>query len=1048
MKTILNKIDELIEYPYEKSSQNYINELSALIQEKEQIVDVQNQIDFLFSKENEKSVQRFISVCFIRVVANENYEHIKSYKHQAFKLILSSLPDVCSFTGINDKTETYEKERILSDFVKERENDCKENFSFNGNISDLNSFQQTYRRTCIYKRNIIIQLFVEDLWNKSSLDKVFNKINEYYEADEDQKYDLYNSFKENLDQYIEDARELNTKYSIEFIQKPFHGIKEIINRDIERSPFFIPTQLKFYRTEKKYPLYVNTKSVFNLGIENKGKGVAQNAVVKIVDFDRSCFKINKTEIEIGIIKFENIVVEFEYEVIKTTDSIYLEIELQWSSSNQKTLKYNDLVELNAQNQSVNWESIVHMKPYNLEPIETEPELIGRNNILQRLRSMLTGQIGSSYIYGQRRVGKTSIVRTLMNSNVDKNLLIYYLEAGEWNDAQNAHKSMNNLGEKICKKIKRYDAKFNSVEIPDFEGSFNKITDFIDEVEAIDKDFKLLVILDEFDRISRNLYERGDVAQSFTLTIRSVSNRSKYGFILVGGEKLEYILSQWQEFNKFSPIRVDYFSKERDLDDFRRLIQKPVEGILEISDSAINYIYEETAGNPYFTKKICMELFSLMVSNRDVHVTGKEAKAAANIARNSANIGATDFSHFWEDGIKGKVEKEEETSLKRRKILIGIAEILRQNKTVNKDNICEQALQMNLKFQDVDKYLNEFEQRKILHSVNNEFCFVIHFFKKWLLADGAEKIVATFEEEERVMIFQQREEQIRIKSEELLHLSEKLKIYKGQEITADILRRWISQFEDVSDQRLVFKILQNFKLYNEFEIRQKMENLFNLVRKEINSNNRAIYLDSHKKKRDDIIVSYLDSSPSKGGSFFTKLFVDQNKIYSDHACVPNMLEKKISEKTNMNALLIIDDFVGSGKTLIENIDLVFNESLCKLLKEKKIIVVFGLITGYLEAKEKVEKRISKLDINASFNIIDVLNDSDKCFNNSSPIFATNIERKDAENICKNRGETLEPKYPLGYSNCQSLIAFPMNCPNNTLPIFWKKTENWIPLFERN
>ena len=130
MKTILNKIDELIEYPYEKSSQNYINELSALIQEKEQIVDVQNQIDFLFSKENEKSVQRFISVCFIRVVANENYEHIKSYKHQAFKLILSSLPDVCSFTGINDKTETYEKERILSDFVKERENDCKENFSF------------------------------------------------------------------------------------------------------------------------------------------------------------------------------------------------------------------------------------------------------------------------------------------------------------------------------------------------------------------------------------------------------------------------------------------------------------------------------------------------------------------------------------------------------------------------------------------------------------------------------------------------------------------------------------------------------------------------------------------------------------------------------------------------------------------------------------------------------------------------------------------------------------------------------------------------------
>ena len=57
----------------------------------------------------------------------------------------------------------------------------------------------------------------------------------------------------------------------------------------------------------------------------------------------------------------------------------------------------------------------------------------------------------------------------MNSNIDKNLLIYYLEAGDWNDAQNAHKSMNNLGEKICKKIKRHDTKFNSLEIPDFDG---------------------------------------------------------------------------------------------------------------------------------------------------------------------------------------------------------------------------------------------------------------------------------------------------------------------------------------------------------------------------------------------------------------------------------------------------------------------------------------------------------------------------------------------------------------------------------------------------
>jgi hypothetical protein len=41
----------------------------------------------------------------------------------------------------------------------------------------------------------------------------------------------------------------------------------------------------------------------------------------------------------------------------------------------------------------------------------------------------------------------------------------------------------------------------------------------------------------------------------------------------------------------------------------------------------------------------------------------------------------------------------------------------------------------------------------------------------------------------------------------------------------------------------------------------------------------------------------------------------------------------------------------------------------------------------------------------------------------------------------------PKRALwGYDNCQLLVAFETNIPNNTLPIFWSE-KNWKPLIKR-
>jgi hypothetical protein len=1040
---MIENIDNLILNKF--TGDDFLIDLSTLIQEYYNIQPSIKSNDFLFKKENDKNIQRFIAICFLRITANQNFEQLNTKKHQVFKFIIESVPDICQQININEKTETYKKEIQIKDYILEREAEYKTNLIFIGTTNDISKFINEFRRVVNNKKSFLLKSFCENLIEKNGIENLFSNLNLFLTANEDEKHSLYIKIDLLITQFLQKCISINTYYCREYLYNSFQEIKSIIKKEIEKSPYVLPTELDIDKTEKKYPFFKNAKNSISLIISNTGEGYANNVELKIKKYNENEISFSDTVKYLGDIQFNSIVVNFPYESIKEYKTIKIEFDIVWTSNNKEEILTKEII-FESQKTIFNWDDYSTLTPYNLEPVETNSELIGRDNILQSLVKMLNKPLGSAYVYGQRRVGKTSIVKTLLNSVVSEDILIIYIEAGDWNDASDANKSMDNLGIKICKKIKRSKNKFNSVEIPDFNGSFNKISDFLDDISDIDQDFKVLIILDEFDRISSTLYERGDIGKSFVLTLRSISNRPQFGFILVGGEKMEYILSPWQEFNKFSPIRVDYFSRERDWEDFRQLVKKPVENILEITDKAINKLFEETNGNPYFTKKICMELYTLMTSNRDNHVTEKEAEASIKIAENTSNIGATDFSHFWEDGIKGKVEKEEEISLIRRKLLIIMSQILISKEKLTKNRIIDKAYEIGINQGDVEKCLIEYEQRKIIDFKDDSYSFIVRFFKQWLITGGKEKIISTFEEEERVNLYKKFEEELRVKSKEISDIANSLSNYKGNKITPNHIRAWLDQFEEIFDQRLVFKLLQNFKLYSELEIREKLKANFARIQKDLNNRGFERILDINKRKRDEFLVTFIDSSPSKGSTYYTKLFADENNIYSDNVTTPDLIEKKLKEKSGIKALVIIDDIIGTGKTIISNINIYITDEIKEIIKKRKIPIYISTITGFLDSKEKILTAISN-DLDCEIFIYDILADDDKCFSNDSRIFDSPIDRKKTKDICLSKGETLEPKMPLGYGNSELLIAFPINCPNNTLPIFWKKSNKWNPLFER-
>jgi hypothetical protein len=78
----------------------------------------------------------------------------------------------------------------------------------------------------------------------------------------------------------------------------------------------------------------------------------------------------------------------------------------------------------------------------------------------------------------------------------------------------------------------------------------------------------------------------------------------------------------------------------------------------------------------------------------------------------------------------------------------------------------------------------------------------------------------------------------------------------------------------------------------------------------------------------------------------------------------------------------------------------------------------------------------------------LDSRDKCFHSESDIFSqfpdlTNIAKSFAEHYGKKLGIT----HPLGYENGQYTFGFFYNTPDNTLPIFWGRLNNWVPIISR-
>lgn len=1011
------------------------------------ISNVDKPAEKVFDQQIAPHNRRFIAICFLRLLSvNEDiFEKDSTLRVRVFSLFDDVFKDtIYKALKIDSKEQTYKKITILQDAIEEIESGLEVLINSISIPSDVINLRQEYMKRL---NSTLAKIFIHPFLPSELIIRlmhVFQAVEEYIASASDTSTVV--SFHKTIEQVKEfnnEAKKFGTKFSIKY----FSGLAEkalmTVQRHFEESPAGKPANLTISTSEKKYPLHA-TDETFKLllSMNNNGPGHGFNVHI-FIDECSDNLQISETKYSIGIISLRPATTFFEIscKVLRPEEIALMKVRIQWTNSNSESCSRVFELEVLSQKPGIKWEILAGEEPYSLEPISSDEDLIGRTDILLQLLAQVQAKnVGSSYVYGQKRVGKTSIVKSLqtrLKKNFPQTFFPIYIEGGRCIDTD-AKKTVNNLGTRICKEIAQSDLRFSYLLIPTFDGALPPLYDFLEDAHRLAPDSRFLFILDEFDELPLELFKRESIGKALFLSLRGISSLGSFGFILVGGEKMEFIInSMGDQLNKFEAFRVDYFNKDICWNDFQNLVRIPIASWFEITDDALEALYELTSGNPYFTNVICKSMFSMMVARRDAHITRKEVIEAMVIAVQRAR--SNSFQHFWQDGITETGARGEEIIINRKKILISLGEIVRKGKSeVSKTEFIETAVRHGLTEEVVKSELREFVRRNVMEEDDNKYRCKAIFFQEWLKEQGISEIMTTCTDYEMYLRERVLEEEAYVRPDEITKLIKNWGPYQGKTITSEEVRTWLNQLGDNRNQRLMFQILKHIRFYGDDVIRAKTREAHGIVKRDI-----VYEIKQSKKKRNDILISYLDG-PAKSGAHFAKLYADENKIYVNSVVEKTKIDKALEENQDIKAIVFMDDIMGTGGTAITHFKWINSQYGEKL---RNVKLYFITVCGFNKAKLALMEYLDTLSLEVNVHVCDNLDEGDRCFTEVSRTFEDVQERLIARKICYDKGQPLEPKSPLGYGDCQALVVFEYNCPNNSLPILWKEDRNWVALFPR-
>jgi tetratricopeptide (TPR) repeat protein/photosystem II stability/assembly factor-like uncharacterized protein len=348
------------------------------------------------------------------------------------------------------------------------------------------------------------------------------------------------------------------------------------------------------------------------------------------------------------------------------------------------------------------------------PVVEERMFFGREDTFSWMTRSLAGKYVDHIlvIHGQRRVGKTSVLKHLSRHLPEHYIPIFIDLQGRVSTTLD--RFLWWLAREITRGLKDHEIELPRPDREEFTQDADYFeTKFLPVLEEKLGDKRLLLTFDEFDTLSSTAAQEG-LALPFLAIMKRMMEHEKLNFIFsIGssGRKLENMQATYTAFFKQALYKKISFL---DWDDAHDLIVKPVEGVLTYDEEAIKYIFDLTSGHPYFIQLVCHELFSTCqkTDNWGISYASVEEVLDSVIERGTVNL-----KFVWDEA--SSLEKWVLASLA---LFDGGTDLPTLEEHLRAERV-------RFTRQDLEAALVSLREKDVLTQENR---FVIHLMRLWLL----------------------------------------------------------------------------------------------------------------------------------------------------------------------------------------------------------------------------------------------------------------------------------------------------------------------------
>jgi WD40 repeat protein len=356
------------------------------------------------------------------------------------------------------------------------------------------------------------------------------------------------------------------------------------------------------------------------------------------------------------------------------------------------------------------------------PLRAERGFFGRQDTLDWVeRELRNSQTNALVLFGQRRIGKTTLLLQLARNLAPNEFIAIYFDLQD-QASRPLGQTLADVADILCEK-----ANLNLGQLGPFDDQgryFQK--EFLPRFyAAVGEKRRPVLLLDEFDVLDQTaeaaLVETATAKALFPLLRRLMTTDGRSAFVFVVGRRAEDLSIDFSATFKASLVREIWVLDETSAESL--ICQAQTNGTLTFTEAAVQRILNLTNHHPYLTQLLCQRIWELAYSSSPSSPPKIDSAEVDLALESSLESGNQALDWLW-NGLN-PAEKIYASAL---------AEIAGENETIPEERIIEVLAThaARLRTREIELAPQDLVKRHVLDlSGERGYRFAVELFRRWV-----------------------------------------------------------------------------------------------------------------------------------------------------------------------------------------------------------------------------------------------------------------------------------------------------------------------------